>query len=157
MNHRGPCWIIKSAVLTAVILFLQCDQPAGPAPLPQPDPPQGNASITVTAPNGGQVYAKGDTVAIMWTANSDSVTAAILEITFNDGMTWVSMLGNRSVHPFDADWGNCQWVIPDTLNDFATGKRVPVQASDQCRIKIWDYNRTNIFDETDAPFTIQPR
>jgi len=102
--------------------------------------------VTVTAPNGGEVFHPGDTVHITWTADTRYIFAVDIQISLDDGKTYVPLL-NKSVMIDNVSWGNLAWTVPDSIS----GKSI---ISAQCRIKIFNYLNGQAADESDQPFSI---
>ena len=85
-----------------------------------PDP----AAITVTSPNGGETWIKGNTYTITWTDNISSH----VKIRLLDGETTAAVIAAST--PSD---GSFDWTVPTSL---AAGKyKVEVRSSDDRTIK----------------------
>ncbi|MFN4812772.1 MAG: T9SS type A sorting domain-containing protein [Bacteroidota bacterium] len=93
----------------------------------------GSASLTLTSPNGGEVFAINTGQYIDWTAVG--VTDVDIEYSINGGNTW-TFIGTQTGSPF-------YWWNP-----------IPNTPSSNCLIRIKDANNTTISDVSDAPFTI---
>ncbi|HEX8694547.1 MAG TPA: lamin tail domain-containing protein [Longimicrobium sp.] len=92
----------------------------------------GTASVTVTAPNGGESWAGGSTQTIAWT--SSGVASVKLEYTL-DGAAWSVITASTA-----AAGGSYAWTVPST-------------ASTAARVRVSDAAGT-ASDASDAPFTI---
>lgn len=92
------------------------------------------ATITVTAPNGGEVYAAGSTVTVLWSASGTSTVT--IQFSPDDGITWTPIRFNRAASP-----GTLSWTVP----------AVPTTHG---RVRINSLYDAAITDMSDAPFTI---
>ena len=96
-------------------------------------------SVTLTAPNGGQVWTVGTSQNITWTASDDiGVTAVDLEYSTNGGSSWTPIVSSL------ANTGTYAWSVP---NAPTTQARVRATAHDAAT------NQAQ--DASDANFTIQ--
>ncbi len=95
------------------------------------EPPQ----ITVTAPNGGEVWEVGSQQEIAWTSRNTSGVLDI-ELSRDLGATWETLASS----------------LPDTVHYLWS---VSVPASDSCLIKVSDAS-LDIEDQSDAAFSIVP-
>lgn len=94
-----------------------------------------NPMITVTAPNGGEVWLVGTMNQIKWTRQD--VTTVKIEYSTDNGSTWSVVVASRP-----AVYGNYNWTIPNT-------------PSTQCLVRISDVSNPAVFDVSDGTFTIQ--
>lgn len=92
------------------------------------------ATVTVTAPNGGESWVGGTAQAITWT--SSGVTSVKLDYTLDDGATWTAITSSVA-----ASAGSYTWTVP-------------AANSDLCRIRVTDTAST-ASDASDTPFTIR--
>jgi len=93
-----------------------------------------DATIQVTSPNGAENWKFGDTHQITWTGNNvDNVN---IEYSIDNGTTWTVIINS-----FTASAGSYDWLIPDT-------------PSELCLVKVTSTIDGNIFDQSDAVFTI---
>ena len=91
--------------------------------------------ITVTSPNGGENWAVGSTQTIIWT--SKGVTGNVnIQLSRNGGTSWTTIISNTT------NDGNQNWVV--------TG---PVTT--QARIRVVSVAAPDVFDASDANFTVQ--
>ena len=89
--------------------------------------------LTITSPNGGEVWRAGTMQSILW--NSTNVDSVKIEYSLNNGVTWQAIVN----------------AVPSTgLYVW----QVPMESSYQCRVKISDRTNKEIYDESDNPFTI---
>ncbi|MFA7418560.1 MAG: YCF48-related protein [Melioribacteraceae bacterium] len=91
-------------------------------------------SITVTSPNGGEVWKGGSDYDINW--NSSFVTNVRIEISHDDGVTWTQLANNLP-------------AVPNTFSAL-----LPSVNSNICLIRISDAVDNTIFDKSDARFAI---
>lgn len=94
------------------------------------------AGITVLEPNGGETWCAGSTKSIRW--NSVGVDYVIIELSSNGGQTWTTLATN-----VPASAGNWSWSIPANQ-----------PAGSQYRIRISDAADAQLFDVSDANFSI---
>lgn len=114
------------------------------------DCPQINSSTEcyqILYPNGGEVFHVGDTVDVLACSKNEfcdfSQTGFLVSV--DNGINW-----------FDAGDGELDgtvttWVVPDTLRDVFNSASV---YSDHVKLKIEKYNFPQVYDITDADFTI---
>jgi serine protease len=105
------------------------------ATIPDPIPPE----VTVTAPNGGEVWQAGTVYAITWNATDNvGVTSCDIDYTYDGGTNWYDV-ADLSGNP-----GTYDWTVPNT-------------PSTQCLVRVTAYDAaTNSgVDQSDAYFTIQ--
>ena len=97
-------------------------------------PPQ----VMVVSPNGGEVWGAGDTCVISWTA-SDDVGVTHVDIYYSTAgpMSW------DTVSAGEANDGEYDWVIPNTLSEFCLVK-----------IEAFDAAMNTSYDLSDSEFTI---
>lgn len=93
----------------------------------------GAASVTVTAPNGGESWAGGSVQSVAWT--SFGVANVKLEYTL-DGTGWTTIAASTP-----ASAGSYAWTVPST-------------ASTAARVRVSDAASASTFDVSDAAFTV---
>ncbi|HET7233842.1 MAG TPA: lamin tail domain-containing protein [Longimicrobium sp.] len=93
----------------------------------------GTASVTVTAPNGGESWAGGSSHAITWT--SSGVTNVKLEYTLDGGTSWATITSSTA-----ASAGSYSWTVPNS-------------ASTNAKVRVTDAGGT-ASDVSNAAFTI---
>jgi len=91
-------------------------------------------SITVTSPNGGEVWAKNSTENITWTSSGEVGNVKISYST-NNGVDWNNIVSST------ANDGSYPWTLPNTI-------------SDNCLVKINDVSNTLISDVSNNIFSI---
>lgn len=90
--------------------------------------------LQVIDPNGGEVITAGGTYSILW--SSQNIIDVKLEYSVDNGINWITIINSTP------STGIYNWTVPINLTS-------------QGRIKISDVTNSNIFDVSDAPFTIQ--
>jgi hypothetical protein len=109
--------------------------------------------LTILSPNGGEQYKIGDTMSILWECgDTTKISTVALEISVDNGKTW-HLMDSSAISPQDPRWGNYLWTVPDSvgINDDAV---VPI--SENCKIKIRDYQFHPYRDASDSLFAIGP-
>ncbi len=91
------------------------------------------SQLNLTAPSGGEQWQTGTVHAITW--QSENVVNVDLQYSVNGG-AWKDIATNVS-----AGGGSYAWTIPDEL-------------SDQVHVRILNSDEHNVYDRTNAPFTI---
>ncbi len=93
-------------------------------------------SLTVTSPNGNQIWAAGTSQTITW--NSSGIDSVKIEFTSNNGQTWNT-------------------IAAKTESDgFYTWNPVPNISSTNCKVRISDASDGFPVDLSDNTFTISP-
>ncbi|MBI4178774.1 T9SS type A sorting domain-containing protein, partial [bacterium] len=96
------------------------------------------AALTLTAPNGGEVWLVGDTQTITWTW-AGVITNVNLEFSSDTGATFPNVI-TASV----SNTGSYAWLIPGTV-----GKAV--------RVRVSNAADTAVSDSSNANFTVDPK
>jgi hypothetical protein len=104
---------------------------------------QRKAYVEVIAPNGGEVWAEGETHEIHWKAEG----VVEVQIAVAVGGKDKGHLGTGS--PIDAQQGRFVWTIPQ---GFVTG--FGVSKASNVRVMIYDAHHREIYDISDGSFTI---
>ena len=94
--------------------------------------------ITITDPNGGEVWYIDSTYDITWATNLTATEGVIIEYSTNNGTDWSEIITGKP-----ADTLAYAWIIPNT-------------PSDNCLVRITDTTTGSISDTSDAVFTITP-
>ncbi|MGE5280051.1 MAG: hypothetical protein ACM3L6_04830, partial [Deltaproteobacteria bacterium] len=94
--------------------------------------------LTVTAPDGGEVWPVGTTQSINWTRVGTLLTAVKIDYSLDGGVTYP----NAIVATTAAATGNYPWSVPDAI-------------SSSVRVKVTNVDDTNVFDASDANFKIR--
>ncbi len=92
------------------------------------------ATISVTAPNGGENWIVGDQENITW--SSVSVTNVKLEYSINNGTDWIEIIASTP-----AAAGSYTWTLPDN-------------PSAQAQVKVTSVEDGTVSDQSDAVFNI---
>ena len=95
------------------------------------------AQITVTVPNGGEIWNENTSYELQWTSQNTSGSVTIFYST-DGGATW------KTIYNSTPDDGSASWITPTVSADITT-----------CRIKVQDVNNSNIWDMSDNNFTIK--
>lgn len=93
------------------------------------------SSLTLTSPNGGQIWLLGSTHAITWTS-SGTIANVKIEFSSNNGSSWSTVASSTT------NTGNFNWLVPSAT------------PSTFCLIRISSTTDTGITDSSDAVFTI---
>jgi membrane-bound inhibitor of C-type lysozyme len=108
------------------------------------------SSIKVISPNGGEVWLKGQNVQITWSASKDIKTVNIR----------LAILGNPDAQNFNAaiasgvaNTGTYNWTVQELFAEVLGIKELP--ASDKYQITVEDAVHNNVWDASDATFTIK--
>jgi|GEM_PF-1141504 len=99
------------------------------------DDPFKIASLSVLTPNGGEHYQTDSTKTISWSASSN-ISNINIELSLDGGNSWVTVASDQNA----AD--TYRWSIGNT-------------PSSQALIRVSDANNTNIYDVSDATFSIE--
>lgn len=97
---------------------------------------QGNESVTLLLPNGGEVYDINEPILVEW-ENTEGVTALRISISVNDGASWNELT-----------------TIPIIETTGSQLVDVPNINSRLCRMRVSAVNDPLAFDESDSTFTI---
>ncbi|MFH2029012.1 MAG: hypothetical protein ABIJ40_00115, partial [Bacteroidota bacterium] len=93
------------------------------------------ANIEVVSPNGGERLASARTQTITWN-NSTNITSVNIDLSTNNGTSWINVSSSVPAT------GTYSWSVGDI-------------ASSNSIIRITDASNTNIFDRSDAVFTLK--
>ncbi|GJQ63180.1 MAG: hypothetical protein SCALA702_22330 [Melioribacteraceae bacterium] len=116
-----------------------------------------SASITVVVPNGGESYPAGTTQTITW--NAIALSSFDIEFSSDNGATWETMVQDYSSNlnsKSQKKSGRGLEVVTssNSRETFNYSWSVPLAISDECKIKVIDANNDNLFDISDAAFSI---
>ena len=129
----------KSFICLSALLLIAA---AHAAPATNPN------TIQVLRPNGGGIYCAGDTMLVMWQADTSAFSAgAVVQISTDGGKSYWTMHQGPSILPGNTAWGALSWRIPDSLG----GEPV---VSDSCFIRIYEYANESVEDISDSAFSI---
>ncbi|MCE1190082.1 MAG: T9SS type A sorting domain-containing protein [Ignavibacteria bacterium] len=92
------------------------------------------ASITVTAPNGGENLTVAATQNITWTSTG-TIANVKIDYTTDNGTSWAAVVASATNN------GTYAWTVPNT-------------PSTQCKVKVSDASNSSVFDASNAVFTI---
>jgi len=93
-------------------------------------------NVTVTSPNGGEIWEEGSTHDITWT--SVGVADVMIELSINNGASWSTEIASTPSS------GTYSWIVPSTTSDLT-----------QCLIRISDVTNSATNDVSDNVFTIE--
>jgi len=94
----------------------------------------GNLSILVTNPNGGENWQVGSVYNITW--SSSGVNNVKIEYTTDNGTSWTTIISS-----YPASAGSYSWTVPNT-------------PSTQCKVRISESGNPSLYDMSDNVFTI---
>jgi Zn-dependent metalloprotease/PKD repeat protein len=94
-----------------------------------------NNSLTLTAPNGGEIWQYGSTQNITWTTTG-TVPTVNIDYSIDGGATWNNIAANVS------NTGNMAWEVPNA-------------SSSQAKMRVSAALNAGLQDMSDATFTIQ--
>jgi len=94
-------------------------------------------SLTVTSPNGGEMWEVGSTNDITWTT-TDTVEDVKIELSTNNGESWSTVISSTS------NDGVYSWKVPDSESSTST----------LCLVRISEMSTAGPSDTSDAVFTI---
>ncbi len=104
-------------------------------------------SVTLTAPNGSEVWVVGATQNVTWNVFG-AITNVKLQYSTDGGATWPAgnlITASTSANtdpPVGADNGQYSWTIPDVIGT-------------QLRVRVSDAADASVFDDSDANFKIR--
>lgn len=90
--------------------------------------------ITVTSPNGGETFIRGNSHNVTWTSEG-AIGNVKIEYTTNNGSSWNVAKASTS------NSGTYSWPVPSTT-------------STQCKVRVTRAEETSVSDSSDAIFTI---
>lgn len=106
--------------------------------------------IRVNSPNGGETWSKGQKVQISWSAAKEIKSVNIrLVISGNED----SQNFNAAIASDISNIGNYEWTVQDLYAEVLGIKALP--ASDKYLVTIEDKDHNNIYDTSDATFSIK--
>ena len=107
-------------------------------------------AITVISPNGGETWSKGQKVQISWKAGEETKSVNIrLSISGNED----SQNFNAAIVSDAPNTGDYEWTVQDLYAEILGIKALP--ASDKYLITVEDKDHNDIYDTSDAAFTIK--
>jgi hypothetical protein len=98
------------------------------------------SSITLTSPNGGEVWRGQRTRTITWTSTGGDVASVNVRLSTDGGVTWPNALARRI-----PDTGSFTWMVPGGMNTSQARFRVEAVAAS---------GRTFASDASDADLTL---
>ena len=94
-------------------------------------------AITITSPNGSEVWSVGDHGPVKWETEGSVSENLLLSYSPDNGTTWTLVRGGIP------NSGNYSWTVPDYITT-------------QCLVKLVDGNRPAVMDVSDDVFVINP-
>lgn len=91
-------------------------------------------TVTVTAPNGGESWGIGTVKNITWT--SANIANVAIKYSTDNGTNWTSVSASTPATP-----ASYPWTVPNT-------------SSTQCKVRVSDASNDQVFDVSDAVFSI---
>jgi hypothetical protein len=108
--------------------------------------------LVLLSPNGGEVYQAGEMITVEWRADTSILTEVVVDISFDAGRSWRSLLDSGSISLYDSNWPRYQVTVPGQPGDAAW---MPSESSTKCRIRVAPYDNPNASaDKSDADFTL---
>jgi membrane-bound inhibitor of C-type lysozyme len=106
--------------------------------------------VKVISPNGGDKWSKGEKVKILWSAAKEIKSVNIrLSISGNED----SQNFNAAIASGAPNTGNYEWTVQDLYAEVLEVKALP--ASDKYLVTIEDKDHNNVYDMSDATFSIK--
>jgi hypothetical protein len=121
----GGIWI---ALFALMCLF--CNSGNGP------DEPK---DLEITYPKGGETFTVGQKVTVTWNAAA-TVSTIYFKLSTDNGATWTQSVNANSI---DASAGSYEWAVGSEY-----WPANPAYPSDQCMLKILEYNNESLNDVT---------
>ena len=94
-------------------------------------------SMTVTSPNGEEIWEEGSTHNITWNSSNASGTVRI-QYSSNSGSSWTTLIQST---PDDGSWS---WTLPEVNSD-----------RNHCQARVEDTADSNCYDTSNGDFTIK--
>ena len=91
--------------------------------------------ITVTSPNGGNIFYVGTAYNISWTYGYLSSSFVVIDYSINNGSTWNSITASAN------NTGSYAWMVPNT-------------PSANCLVRVSEYGIPSVYDVSNAVFSI---
>jgi hypothetical protein len=107
-----------------------------------------DTGMHLIAPRGGEHFTVGQTIRVRWSM-SVAGQGVSLYVSPDEGQAWYIITGLNSIAVADSNWGNFGWTIPASLQGHSL-------VSTTCMVKVAEYFRPTLFDESDSVFTIGP-
>jgi membrane-bound inhibitor of C-type lysozyme len=110
----------------------------------------GKEGIKVISPNGGEIWSKGQKVRISWSAAKEikSVNIRLVISGKEDGQNF-----NAAIASDIPNTGSYEWTVQDLYAEVLGIKALPT--SDKYLIIVEDNEHSNIYDASDATFSIK--
>lgn len=109
--------------------------------------------VRVKEPHEGDVYSVGDTLWIAWDADTIAVRSVSIEVSLDNGRSWVLLNPEKTVNRGEPEWGHYWWVIPDSVSAAGSGVVTPA-ISTSCLARVSKYSDPSISGKSEGLFTI---
>jgi hypothetical protein len=106
--------------------------------------------VTVTRPNGGEIWVRGANSTFTWTSNLGGKEFVKIELSTDGGVTWTSLTEGVEAGP-DPE----SVLIASTPSDGVQVIRLPLVTSTHCRARITWLDNPAVTDISNANFTIR--
>jgi hypothetical protein len=106
--------------------------------------------VTVTKPNGGEVWVRGTDQTLLWTSNLGSKEFVKIELSTDGGVTWTSMAEAVEAAPEPE-----RVLIGSTPSDGKQVIKLPQVTSTKCRARITWLDNPAVSDASNANFVIK--
>ncbi|MGH7412121.1 MAG: FG-GAP-like repeat-containing protein, partial [Candidatus Methylomirabilis sp.] len=139
-------WTIPDAIATTVKVRVT-DTANAALTDPSDNPFTITGTMTLTAPNGGEIFTVGNPITINWSTLGNIPTVK-LEYSTNGGSTWTLITASTTSTP----------ATPPTLGSGSYAWTAPTDTSAQFRVRVSDadtLNRPPTSDLSDANFTVK--
>jgi len=105
--------------------------------------------VIVISPNGGETWNKGQKVKILWRASAEikDINIRLAILTNGEGQSFNAAIASKIPSS-----GSYEWIVQDLYSEVLGIKDLP--ASDRYSVTIEDSEHSNVYDSSDAPFTI---
>ena len=135
-NTGSHTWTIPDNVFsTALVRIMDESRPSTVATSPAFN--LALPGITITAPNGSEVWSVGDRGPVRWESEGTVSENLLLSYSPDNGITWYLVRGGIP------NSGSYSWTVPDYITT-------------QCLVKLVDGNRPAVLDVSDDVFVINP-
>jgi hypothetical protein len=107
-------------------------------------------ALRLLQPNGGEWFEVGDTVRIMWRADTSTIAMVSVQYSSDGGDVW-SELYTDGIDASSPTWGDTTWIIPYYVPHPPDSVST---VSGSCLIRVANYLAPTEEDRSDASFTI---
>jgi hypothetical protein len=100
-------------------------------------------ALALLTPRGGEQYLVGEKVVIEWEADTSVLTEVEIDLSIDQGQSWLSLTGTATVSAFDDTWPCYEWIIPDHLPGEG-GEEISLAYAPTCLIRVSPYDNQTI-------------